>query len=336
MIALAYSTLLLSGTSVAETASENIDSIASVGEMADGVVGIAGAISEYGPVIVLMAIFFIVFLALVVLVLRSNAKLMNQFMNRQSTSDNLNTTVVTKLVETALSNYQNSTDNKTEGLIKELKKELKETIEPLEHSVEELKKGDTHHEDRDNSDERDNSYHRDLVGAFIDVNMAFKDASRRALDKLKCERVAIYVFHNGNNSVHGLPFFKMSCIHEWTTRGCGTLRGKYHSDVPLHLFNDFIENIWKDGYYRTGDVEISEGHDPSLKEFVSFSNTRALYILGVKDENEKLAGFIIAEFEDIKNFETDPIVDNYCRETLEEMSFKISPVIGSKYIYRGK
>lgn len=328
-------TVLLSGTSTAETASENIDSITSVGEMSEGITSLAEAISDYGPVIVVMAIFFIVFLALVVLVLRSNAKLMNQFMTRQNTSDNLNTNVVTKLVETALSNYQNSSENKTEELIKE----FKETLEPLEHAVEELKKGEHHndghehhHSEKENDDE---SYHHDLVGAFIDVNMAFKDASRKALDKLKCERIAIYVFHNGNNSVHGLPFFKMSCIHEWTTRGCGTLRGKYHTDVPLHLFNDFIENIWKDGYYRTGDVEKSKAEDPSLTEFVSFSNTKALYILGVKDENEKLAGFIIAEFEDIKHFETDEIVDSYCRETLEEMAFKISPVIGTKYIYHG-
>lgn len=313
--------VLLSATSTVTTTDNNIDAITNVGEMADGVTNLAKAISEYGPLVVLMAVFLIIFLALVVLVLRSNSKMMSQIMKRQTTSDELDQKIISKFVENALATQKTNHDTE----VKELVEELKEAIKIRDASEAPSK---------ETSNDEVNGYQRDLVGAYIDVNMAFKDASRSTLNALHCDRIAIYVFHNGNKSMHGLPFFKMSCIHEWTTHGSNTLRGKSHTDMPLHLFNDFIEDLWKYGVYKAENVQKSICEDHSLKEFIAFSNTESLYMVSIKDDEGALSGFVVAEFEQIEHFECDDKRDTQIRFALDTMIDRIGPVITHKYIYR--
>lgn len=316
-----FSVLLSATTTVTET--DNIDTITNIGEMTDGVTNIAKAISEYGPLVVLMAVFLVIFLALVVLVLRSNSKMMTQIMNRQRTSDELDQKIINKFVENALATQKTNHDTE----VKELVEEIKEAIKLRDASEE--------HRDH-NTDNSNNDYHKDLVGAYIDVNMAFKDASRSALNALHCDRIAIYVFHNGNKSMHGLPFFKMSCVHEWTTHGSNTLRGKSHTDMPLHLFNDFIENLWKCGVYKAEDVQKSIHEDPSLKEFIAFSNTESLYMVSIKDDEGALSGFVVAEFEQIEHFECDDRRDTQIRHIIDTMIDRVGPIVTHQYIYRRK
>jgi len=291
-----------------------------VGDASDAVVSISKAISEYGPLIVIMAVFVIVFVLMAILILRNNAKMMNQLMTDKETAESNNQQMIEKFVTAALENHGVSSNNtNVEDLIKDMKK-----------SVDELNNQKKKEEKEDDPDD----YHKDIVGAYIDVNMAFKDASRKTLSILDCQRVGIYVFHNGNNSLHGLPFFKMSCIHEWTTRGCNTLRGKSHIDMPLHLFNDFIEDLYNHGIYKSQDVSKGKEEDPSLEEFIEFSHTKALYMIAIKDADGVLVGFVIAEFENVDNFEQDEARDKFIRENLNAMVFNVSPFVANKYVFR--
>ena len=295
---------------------ENIDGTS------DAVVSISEAISEYGPLIVIMAVFVVVFILMAVLILRNNAKMMNQLMTDKETVEETNQKMIEKFVSAALESHKNENKSNTEALLEDIKKSLEQTNKQKEN---------------DNSQDLDGEdYHKDIVGAYIDVNMALKDASRKTLSVLNCQRVGVYVFHNGNNSLHGLPFFKMSCIHEWTSRGCNTLRGKSHTDMPLHLFNDFVEDLYNYGVYKSQDVSKSMIEDPSLQEFVEFSHTKALYLVAIKDADGILVGFVIAEFEDIDKFETDVARDRFIRENLNTMVFNVSQFIVNKYVYRKK
>ena len=223
----------------------NLAEVASSAE-ANNIVGevnnLSKTISEYGPLVVLLAVFLLVFILLVVLVLRSNSKMTKQIMASATNSEDLEGKLLDKFVEGALATLTRENTSMAET--------LKASLQPLEDAINNIGNSAPKQPKDD--------YHKDLVGAYIDVNMAFKDASRSALTSLNCGRVAIYMFHNGNASLLGLPFFKMTCIHEWTNRGNGTLRGKSHSDMPLHLFNDFIENLWSTGIYKSEDVDVRD------------------------------------------------------------------------------
>lgn len=316
-----FNTHLLSTFLTAEMNMPNMD----IGQVSTGVVNISDAISKYGIAIVIMAVFFIIFMILIVIMLYSNTRMINQIISSKAASDQQDQTLISKLVDNALD--AKGVSSKDE-IVDTLSNELKESLSPITKKLESLSQA------KDNLPENKDDYHKDLVGAYIDINMAFKDISRETLNALNCDRIAIYVFHNGNKSMHGLPFFKMSCIHEWTLHGSTTLRGKSHTDMPLHLFNDFIENLYRYGIYRTDDVNKGLQNDPSIKEFVSFSDTKSLYLVAIKDNEGSLAGFVSAEFGEVNNFETDELKNKQIKIILDNMVSHIAPIIGNKYIFK--
>ena len=293
-------------------------------DASSGVVNISEAIYKYGPAVVIAAVFFVIFMILIVIMLYNNTRMINQMMNSKVDSDKQDQALLSKLIENIMATG-NKKDN-TETLVNavsELKDTLIDKIDHLEDGV---------HKDEE---PKGDDYHKDIVGAYIDINMAFKDISRQTLNDLQCDRIAIYVFHNGNQSMYGLPFFKMSCIHEWTKHGSNTsLRGKSHSDMPLHLFNDFLEDLYKNGYYKAENIDNAMVEDNSIREFTALTDSKALYLIAVNDMYGSLIGFVDAEFHNVETFESDENRDAYIREKMEYMISKISPIIGNKYIYK--
>lgn len=186
-----------------------------------------------------------------------------------------------------------------------------------------------------NNNNQNNEEHeekdKDLVKLYLDINMVFKDASRTALDEIDANRIAIYIFHNGNSSPKGLPFFKMSCIHDVYKRKTGVHSKIQHHDMPLHIFSNIIECLYKNEQYYVSDVlkEINEKDNSSIKEFVDGSETKSLFMYGVRDNNDVLCGFIVAEFVDIKNFENNELFDRV-KDVLEVMNGSIKYILTDK------
>lgn len=307
-----YHSILVTLLSAASTDPQSLK------EATDGVYKFARLLDQYGPAITIMAIFFVIFFLFVFLILRSNSRMMTQFMQKQDRSDDLEEKIISKFVDNTLKINNN--------MAVQIADRVKESLQPMQNMVESIS-------DDINTDKE---VHKDLVGTYINVNMAFKDASRCALLALKCARVAIYVFHNGNKSTYGLPFFKMSCVHEWTDKGCNTLRGKSHIDIPLHLFDDFIECLWSNGVYKSEDISKISTQISSIPDFVSFSNTKSLYIDAIKDNNGIIAGFVVAEFEKEETFEQDDNRDKEIKEILDNMIAKISPILVYHQLYNKK
>ena len=294
----------------------NID----IGNTAESVVNISEAISEYGIAIVIMAVFFVVFMILIVIMLYSNTRMINTIMKSNMNNNKQDQEIISKFVNSTL-------ESRGIGGSKNIVDTLTHTLDEKLHPIEEAIKRNTEEPEKDD-------YHKDLVGAYIDINMAFKNISRSVITQRCCDRVAIYVFHNGNKSMYGLPFFKMSCIHEWTSFGNNTLRGKSHMDMPLHLFNDFVENLHRYGIYKAENVEIAKEKDPSIEGFVSYSNTKAIYLVAIKNDDGIISGFVSIEFDHIDTFEHDDKRDTDIKCIVDNMISKIAPIVSNPYIFK--
>lgn len=86
----------------------------------------------------------------------------------------------------------------------------------------------------------------DLVQVFLNINSSLKEVLRDLSDTIDADRVAIYVFHNGVYSSHGLPFFKTSCICEVVKKNSGVVKNiKPHTGLPLQMFDNSISYIYK-------------------------------------------------------------------------------------------
>lgn len=299
-------------------------------QILSGVSTFSELISKYGPLVVLLSIFFILFIVLVVVVVKSNGKLINAVTESNSKTADASNDTISKLVTAALDKFKQ--ENPMVSTSNNANQELVDLVKKLESEISELK-GDLNKPPVTNEAD----YHKDIIGAYIDVNIIFKDASRKALQKLDCDRIAIYVFHNGNNAIYGLPFFKMSCVHEWTKTGIKTRRMQTHTDIPLNFFYSFIENIYKNGYYRTDDISVSSEIDTSIKEFIAYSDTQSMYIVNTKAPvTDAITGFVVAEFNEKNNFEHDEHRNEYVKDVLTEMAATVAPLLGTEYKFRKK
>lgn len=300
-------------------------------QILSGVSTFSELIAKYGPLVVLLSIFFILFIILVVVVVKSNSKLIGTLTESNSRTADMNNDAISQLVSAALDKIKQENPNAIPSNSAS-NQELVDLVRKLESEISELK-GDLNR----SSETNEADYHKDIIGAYIDVNMILKDASRKALQKLDCDRVAVYVFHNGNNAMYGLPFFKMSCIHEWTRTGIKTRRMQTHTDIPLNFFYNFIEKIYKDGYYRIGDIDTNSEADSSVKEFIAYSDTKSMYIVDTKAPvTDAITGFVVAEFNEKNNFEHDDHRNEYVKDVLVEMAAAVAPLLGTEYKFKKK
>ena len=251
-------------------------------------------INQYGPTVVIIAVFLILFIGLLVFILRSNHRMNQQMLEAQKNASENNQKMMQDMFDTFKTLVVNNKDK----------------------------------DDEDDEEDKKKPKKKKIVSAYIDSSLAFKDASRIAISKIKCERVAIYLFHNGNHTPYGYPFAKMSCVHEWTLRGSNTIRGTTHMNIPLYAFSTIVESLVKDGEFVIGNIYdhgiISA--DEQVFQFISGSTIRSLFALGIKDKDGDLAAFTIAEFKDAQDFSDEETYKNV-KDALSMMNESIYSII---------
>lgn len=253
---------------------------------------VAELINKYGPFIVILSVFIVVFLLVLGYVIHANQKMNKQIMESQKNSATINQEMMKEMINSFIDMAKAEKDSERE---KEDKEERK---------------------------------HKKLVSTYIDSSLAFKDASRIAMAKIKCERIAIYLFHNGNSTPYGYSFAKMSCVHEWTMRGSDTIRGKTHVNIPLYAFSTIVESLASDGEFAIGNI-YEHGilsADEQVFQFISGSTTRALFALAIKSNDNELAAFTIAEFKEVQDFASEEIYNNI-KDALKTMNDNIISIV---------
>lgn len=229
----------------------------------DGVTNLADSISKNGALIVIGAAFIVFSILILLMFIKINSDMFKNIVNQINQKNDENSEITKKL---------------------------------LDHFLDEEEKEKEKEKDEEDNEEEPKKHHaKDLVGLYIDYTTAFKGESKSVINAIRCDRVAVYVFHNGNQTLYGLPFIKMSCVYEDTMKGNMTMRSKAHMNLPLHLFNDFIQALYRDGIFA-GNIDDVEIHDGSIREFLSFSDAKSVFMRAIKKEDGSLAGFTVCEF----------------------------------------
>ena len=283
--ALAVTTLSSTSSEVSDNVSNTIDQVGNT----------ASLINQYGPTVVILAVFLLIFISIMAFILRSNHNMNKQMLESQQSAATAQQKMMQDMFDTCMSL---------------------------------IKKENSKDDDEEDEEEETKPKKKKIVSAYIDSSLAFKDASRIAIGKIKCERIAIYLFHNGNHTTYGYPFAKMSCVHEWTIRGSNTVRGTTHVNIPLYAFSTIVESLSKDGEFVVGNIYehglISA--DEQVFQFISGSTIRALFALGIKDKDGDLAAFTIAEFKDPQDFSAEETYKNV-KDALTMMDESIYSII---------
>lgn len=176
----------------------------------------------------------------------------------------------------------------------------------------------------------DNQQHldKDLFNTFVKLRNSIKENCAVTMTSIKASRLAIYLFHNGTHSTHGINFFKMSCICEKVAIGSGVReRLIEHSNIPINLFDDMIDKLITNGRYLImNDENLGSS---SHKIFISSNKIKYAQTVAIFDINNNILGFVVSEME-----------HNYVRETalaekekLELLTSQLVPILAySEYV----
>lgn len=266
--------------------------VSDVGTVVDGVSTIADSISKNGPLIVIGAVFIVLFICLFLLFLKINNDMIKNLISQMNQKNEENSDITQKLLDHFLD-------------------ENGEIINSFDRN--------------DGKENHETNHNKDLVGLFIDYTTAFRQETKKVINSVRCDRVAVYLFHNGNHTLYGLPFIKMSCVYEDTMKGIMTIRSKTHTNLPLHLFNEFVQALYKYGEFsgNLADVEI---HDNSIREFLAYSDAKAIFMRAIKKEDGSLAGFTVCEFNEEINLGDEKIYSSI-NNSIKDMNTAIRYIV---------
>ena len=164
----------------------------------------------------------------------------------------------------------------------------------------------------------------DLMETFLSLNKKMKEDLKDAIDVLDADRVAIYVFHNGAQTPHGLPFFKFSCICEGIARASGSRsKMKEHSNIPLSLLDDVVNKLWKSGHYEY----FANSHDIDnnfINRLLLQDDNKTCLFYTIYDIDNNIIGFILSEFNE-ETFTREQIKEKH--KYLRFISEKVTPIL---------
>lgn len=144
--------------------------------------------------------------------------------------------------------------------------------------------------------ENQNRLEKDLLNTFTKLRSALKYNCSDTMDKIQACRLAIYLFHNGTHSTHGINFFKLSCICEKVLVGSG-IRERFmeHNNIPVNLFDSMVEELGSNGSYiiKNSDDLKNSNH----RIFISSKKIYYSQAVAIFDSNNNILGFALAEID---------------------------------------
>lgn len=219
-------------------------------------------------------------------------------------------------------------------ILKNNQKTNNHIIEQQQELVDMLLKNSKKEEEKKDTPKQITKKEPDLVQVFLNINSSLKEVLRDLSDTIDADRVAIYVFHNGVYSSHGLPFFKTSCICEVVKKNSGVVKNiKPHTGLPLQMFDNSISYIYKNGKMSVLDSNDETDelvHDsPVLIGMLRGNNIRSASAIAVYDHDNNILGIIMAEFTDVHDKEFLMNVES----KLIEKAPTLSPILEYSGIY---
>lgn len=164
---------------------------------------------------------------------------------------------------------------------------------------------------------------------LVRVNFFLGELLKQIKHMVGADRALIVLYHNGEHSIGGYSFTKMSCIHECISHkitSSGTqLRPiqKDFTNIPISAFSTITKKLFTEGNFTISDMADLKKHDLSTFEEFRRHNVKSARFYPLIDSSGHIFGFTCFEFK--KKIKQAPS----SRELIEEEKFtnKISSII---------
>lgn len=208
-------------------------------------------------------------------------------------------------IDTKYSNYKDELKNHNDTLTKQLLKQISNQDNTSGLNVKE-----------------NDISGKNLINIFIKLREAIKENCVGSMNKIGAARIAIYLFHNGVRSTHGISFFKLSCICEKVAIGSGIReRMIEHTNIPINLFDDMIDKLIT--YNRYIIMNNDETQESNHKMFISADKIKYTQLIALYDINNNMLGFVAVEID--RPYSKDEADRE--KEILDELVKQLVPVL---------
>ena len=168
----------------------------------------------------------------------------------------------------------------------------------------------------------DEKSEKDLFNTFVKLRNSMKDHCIKTMNEINSDRIAIYLFHNGTISTHGVKFFKMSCICEKVAIGSGVKEQSIdQANIPINLFDDMIEQLIDHGKYII--IKDDDTANSNHRIFISAKKIKYSQAVAIFDNDNNIIGFILAEMSE----EYDKDRANMEKESIGKLISKLAPIL---------
>jgi hypothetical protein len=167
-----------------------------------------------------------------------------------------------------------------------------------------------------------------LMNILMKLGGAIKENCVIAMNQIHATRLAVYLFHNGTKSSHGINFFKASCICEKVAVGSGVKERMIdHNNIPINLFDDMVYKL--NSYNRYIIINDENLTNSAHKIFVSADKIDYVQLISIYDNDNNMLGFIAAEMD--KSYTKDGADAE--KKVLDDLAKQLTPVLSfSEYI----
>ena len=147
--------------------------------------------------------------------------------------------------------------------------------------------------------------------------------------RTKADRVAVYVFHNGQRMLNGGHLLKCSCLNEYS------LSEKYlyafrHKDTPISQLSPICNALLEKGCYSCPDTSTID--DPQLKRWVSVYGYKSIFVKAIFNTHGEVIGFVATEFIDTSIY-SDRV--QITKEETRRLADKVAVAIDAELVQRG-
>ena len=143
--------------------------------------------------------------------------------------------------------------------------------------------------------------HKDLIDTFTKINTPIRQVLESVAENTGADRTSVYVFHNGTNSTHGLPFVKVTCLTEVMRKGTLiTRKVNTHNGLSVSMFDKSVPYLSKNEYAIVSSLDSIADDYPVIKNMLDTAGAKSAVFLGMYDTDQNMLGLMITEFEDVK------------------------------------
>lgn len=163
---------------------------------------------------------------------------------------------------------------------------------------------------------------KNLMNIFMKLKDSIKENCVATMNKIGAVRIAIYLFHNGTHTTHGISFFKMSCMCEKVVIGSGVKeRMMEHTSIPLNLFDEMFDLLVTNNRFII--INNDETQETNHKMFISADKINYAQLVPIYDVNNNMLGFVAVEM--TKHLSMDEVDKE--TEILNELVKQLVPVL---------